>query len=288
MSNSAIPKKLKTDRGSSKLVISPAPGNPFAIAIDEVIDALHHAPVWLHSGWISVVWRFRRTRLGPFWHTLGLAGFVLTMGVIWSRILGVDPYEYFRYVTVNLIVWSLIASFITDGTSTLVSEEATALSIRYPYAAFAFAHVWRALLTFAHHFVLYLAVIILTKYPVGWSSLLAVPAMVLLVLNGIWISLLVGIACLRWRDLIPATGTIMQVMIFITPVFWPKDMLGPELAFAADLNPLYHFIRIIREPLLGQIPPLTSWLWAVGTFAIGATVTLWVYGKVRARMPYWY
>jgi ABC-type polysaccharide/polyol phosphate export permease len=207
-------------------VILPAPGNPFAIAFRDLKEAIQLTPVWLHGGWIDVVWRFRRTRLGPFWHTLGLAAFVLVMGVLWSTILHQDPFRYFRYVTVSLIVWGLIASFITDGTGILVAGQATALSMRFPYVAFACAHVWRSLLLFAHYFVFYVLVMVGTLQSPGWAVLLAIPALLLLIVNGVWMSLLIGIICLRWRDLVPATYSAMQIAIFATPVYWPNSKAG--------------------------------------------------------------
>src|SRR4029077_10943046 len=120
-----------SDQAGARVVILPSPGTPFIIAARDVAEAIRLAPVWLHAGWIDVVWRFRRTRLGPFWHTLGLAAFVLVMGVVWSTVLKQNPFQYFRYVTVSLIVWSLIVSFITDATGILVAGQATALSMRF-------------------------------------------------------------------------------------------------------------------------------------------------------------
>ena len=237
---------LDTD-SRAKPVISPTPGNPFAVAFRDIADALRLWPVWLHAGWIDVVWRFRRTRLGAFWHTLGLAAFVLVMGVVWSAILRQNPVDYFRYITVSLIVWTLIASLITDGTNIIIAGQSTALSMRFPYAAFAFAHVWRALLLFGHHFVLYVVVMVGTLHSPGWAVVLAVPALVLLTANGVWMSLLVGIMCLRRRDLIPAISSAMQILMFVTPVFWPRDLLGPHLAFASDFNPFYHLVRVVRD-----------------------------------------
>ncbi|MGQ0683669.1 ABC transporter permease [Bradyrhizobium sp.] len=271
-----------------KAVILPAPGSPFTVAFRDLAEAVGLAPVWLHAGWIDVVWRFRRTRLGPFWHTLNLAAFVVVIGVVWSAMLHQDPLSYFRYVTVSLVVWGLIASFITDGTGILIAGQSTALSMRFPYVAFALAHVWRALLLFAHHFAFYVVVMVGTQTSPGWQVLLAIPGLALIVANGVWMSLLSGIVCLRWRDMAQAISSAMQIAMFITPVFWPKTLLGPELAFAADLNPLYHLVQIMRDPLLGNVPPLESWLWASITFAVGAAVTMWVYGRNRDRLPYWY
>lgn len=275
-------------KAGERIVILPAPGNPFAIAIRDLGEAMRLSPVWLHSGWIDVVWRFRRTRLGPFWHTLGLAAFVLVMGVLWSAILHQDPFQYFRYVTVSLIVWGLIASFVTEGTGILIAGQATALSMKFPFIAFAFAHIWRALLLFVHYFAFYVVVMVGTLHSPGWTVLLALPALLLLTFNGIWMSLLIGIACLRWRDLVPATQAAMQIAIFATPVYWPKEMLGPRLAFAADYNPLFHLVLILRDPLLGTAPPLASWIWASITFVVGSLATMWLYGRNRDHLPYWY
>lgn len=272
----------------TQVIVSPTPGSPLAIALHDLAQAVRLAPVWLHAGWIDVVWRFRRTRLGAFWHTLGLAAFVLVIGMVWSVILRVDPIPFFRYVTVGLVVWTLIASLVNEGTNSLIAGKDTALSMRFPYPALAFAQVWRALLLFAHHLVLYVAVMIGTLHSPGWPALLAVPALALILANGVWVGLLVGMLCLRRRDFIPAISSIMQIMLFVTPVFWPKDLLGPEFAFAAELNPFYHAIRIVRDPLLGSVPPVESWLWVIGTFGVGAFCTAWIYGRCRDRLPYWY
>lgn len=267
---------------------SPTQANPFGVAFRDIAHAIQLAPVWLHAGWIDVIWRFRRTRLGPFWHTLGLAAFVLVIGTLWSTILRQDPTAFFRYVTVGMIVWGLIASFVTEGTGIIIAGQATALSMRYPYIAFALAHVWRALLLFAHHFVLYVVVMVGTLHSPGWAVLIAVPALVLIAANGVWMSLLVAMMSLRRRDLIPAIASGMQIMMFVTPVFWPKDLLGQNLAWATELNPFYHMVQLARDPLLGSVPSLTTWLWVIATLIGGSALTLWIYGRYRHRLPYWY
>lgn len=278
---------LSPERGA-QVVVFPASGNLFSVALRDLSEAIRLAPIWLHSGWIDVVWRFRRTRIGPFWHTLSLAAFVLVMGTIWSIILRQDPIHYFRYVTVSMMVWGLISSFITEGTGVLIAGQSTALSMHYPYAAFAFAHVWRSLLLFGHHLVFYIFVMAGTLFSPGWPVVLALPALLLLALNGVWMSLLAGVLCLRWRDLVPATSSAMQIAMFVTPIFWSKEMLGPKFAFAANYNPLYHLVLIIRDPLLGNLPPHESWIWSAATFVVGSMITLLVYGRCRDRLPYWY
>ncbi len=274
--------------GGMRVVVSPSPGHPLVVAVRDIAEAFRFAPVWLHAGWIDVVWRFRRTRLGPLWHTLGLGVFVFVMGVIWGTMLEQDPREYFRYIGTSLIVWTLVAAFVTEGSTSIISGQATAESMRFPYVAFTFGHVWRALLLFAHHAVLYVVILVGTLYVPSPVALIAIPGLLLVVANGAWMSLLMGMISLRRRDLVPAAASAMQIMMFVTPVFWPKDRLGPELAYVADLNPLYHLIRVVRDPLLGTVPPWTSWAFVAGTLVVGSTLTLWLYGRYRDRFAYWY
>jgi len=57
--------------------------------------------------------------------------------------------------------------------------------------------------------------------------LLALPGIALILLNGLWVSLLLGLISARFRDLLMIVGSIVQVMFFMAPIFWQMDML-PE------------------------------------------------------------
>jgi ABC-2 type transport system permease protein len=117
---------------------------------------------------------------------------------------------------------------------------------------------------------------------------MALPGLLLVLANGIWMSLLAGIVSLRRRDFIPAISSVMQIAMFVTPIFWPKGSLGPQLAYLADLNPLYHLVTVVRAPLLGSFAPTESWIVSVLTLFIGSLITFYIYGRNRDQFAYWY
>ena len=57
-------------------------------------------------------------------------------------------------------------------------------------------------------------------------------------------------------------------------------------AFIA-LNPFYHLLSIARDPLIGQVPPLESWLAAIGLALVGCAGTVWLYRRAQPRIAYW-
>jgi ABC-2 type transport system permease protein len=53
------------------------------------------------------------------------------------------------------------------------------------------------------------------------------------------------------------------------------------------LNPFYHFVQIIRAPLLGQAVSIWSWVVVLGITVVGWAVALLVLRNYRSRVSYW-
>ena len=63
-------------------------------------------------------------------------------------------------------------------------------------------------------------------------------------------------------------------------------MLGRH-RWAADWNPLFHFLEIVRRPLLGQGTAPESWAVVLLVTAAGFAVALPFFSRYRARIAYW-
>ena len=53
-----------------------------------------------------------------------------------------------------------------------------------------------------------------------WDIFLAVPGFVILSLNLLWIMLILGVLCARYRDMTQVMQNLLQVMMYLTPVMW--------------------------------------------------------------------
>jgi ABC-type polysaccharide/polyol phosphate export permease len=77
-----------------------------------------------------------------------------------------------------------------------------------------------------------------------------------------------------------------QIAMFATPIMWPVSTLSGA-AWIADVNPLYHFIELVRAPLLGGEPALLSWMVTVGTLVIGSVLSLMLLNRASNRIVFW-
>ena len=101
-----------------------------------------------------------------------------------------------------------------------------------------------------------------------------------------WMSLAVGVLSTRYRDIPQLVTNFIQVMFFLTPIFWSPLTLPNRPAFVT-LNPFYHLIEIVRAPLLGDVVSSASWALCIGMAAAGLGFTAWLYRRAHARIAYW-
>ena len=146
--------------------------------------------------------------------------------------------------------------------------------------------VWRNFIILGHNAVIFLVVAVILRIPPDWSSLLAVPGLALLCINGIWTGLLLGLVSARFRDVPPIVESVLRILFFVTPVIWMPEFL-PERIVLLDWNPFFHFLEVVRAPLLGELPALRSWLMVLAITVGGSLSTFFMYVRYRRRIAYW-
>jgi ABC-2 type transport system permease protein len=75
--------------------------------------------------------------------------------------------------------------------------------------------------------------------------------------------------------------------MFVTPIMWPSNQLSGRSHYLVDYNPLYHYIEIVRDPLMGQPPSSWSWLMVGLSTVLGWALALALFARFRRRIPYW-
>jgi ABC-type polysaccharide/polyol phosphate export permease len=129
-------------------------------------------------------------------------------------------------------------------------------------------------------------VLIATRTAVDWRILEAVPAVAVLAVNGLWVSILLGMLSARFRDIPPIIGSLLQVGFLLTPVFWPIAALGDWVPLAA-FNPIFAAIDVVRAPILGVPTEANSWIVLLGSTTLGWLITYALFVRFRMRIAYW-
>ncbi|PZO79282.1 MAG: ABC transporter permease [Mesorhizobium amorphae] len=254
--------------------------------LGDIRAGLAKRELWSFLGWREVRKQYQRSVLGPFWLTLNMGILVGALGFFYSQIFQQDITTFLPYLAVGFIVWGLLSGLIVEACTIYTSAAASVRQSRLPLSVYAYQLLWRQFVIFLHNFVIYVIVALVFGIWPGVTGLLVIPAAALTLISGFFLALILGPLSARFRDVPPIMTSIMQIFFFLTPIFWTPENL-PERALFLLLNPFYHFVEIMREPLFGRTPELGHWLGCIGITAALAVLGTLFFSRVRARIPYW-
>jgi ABC-type polysaccharide/polyol phosphate export permease len=131
-------------------------------------------------------------------------------------------------------------------------------------------------------------ILVLMAWPpaLGWQMLLIPLGVLMIAINSVWLGAFLGVLCARYRDIPPIVGSLVQVFFFLTPVMWRPEMLK-ESRWAATWNPFYHFLEIVRAPLVSAPTNWLSWAVVLAITVLGFAATLLLFARYRPRVAYW-
>ena len=269
-------------------------GRTLGAAWQDLVAGWQQRQLWAHLGWQDIRQRYRRSVLGPIWISITMAVTAIALGILYAGLFGNSLAEQLPYILVGFIIWNFISGCISEGSEVFIANVGLITHLPAPLSVHVYRLVWRQTLFFAHNLIVYAIMLLIFPQQLRWSSLLVLPALVVVVFNGVWVSLLLGIVTTRFRDLTPITQSVVQLAFFLTPIVWIyEDLLNSpnptiaERARLAELNPFLHLIEILRRPMLGQPQELRHWV-VVGIITVlGWALTLVVLRRYRARVSYW-
>jgi len=268
------------------IALSDRPPHTVGRAVRDLVDGARAYHIWGRLGWQDVRQRYRRSLLGPFWITISAAAMIGGIGLVYSRLLRQQTDEYIPFLTVGLLGWFFIAALINDACTAFVGAEQLIKQVKLPLTVHVWRVIWRNLIILAHNVLILVPVFLYYHWAVDASAALSILGVLLIALNGFLLGIALGLVCARFRDVPPIVANLVQLAFFVTPVMFQTRALGNQ-TWIAQVNPFFHFLELVRAPLLGSELPVGSWIYALAATLVCGLITIGLFIRYRSRIAYW-
>jgi ABC-2 type transport system permease protein len=271
----------------------PSQSQTFGAAWQDLKRGFAQRQLWLALGWQDIKQRYRRSMLGPLWITIATGVMATALGLLYSLLFDIDIKTFLPHVAVGLILWGFIAGCINEGSQVFIANEGLIKQLPSALSVHVYRLVWKQFLFLLHNLAIWVILLIIFQIPVGWEVILAVPGLALLVANGVWVTMFFGIIATRFRDVAPLLESLVQLLFYMTPIVWMdstlKDRVGDlgNKAYLAELNPLYHYMAIVRGPMINEPAAMRSWIIVVVLTVLGTLFAMVFMRQWRSRVSYW-
>lgn len=255
-------------------------------ALNDMIDGVKLAPLWIRLGWDQTLSRFRRTVLGPFWLSANLLAISISLSLVWGGLMGVDYRTTFAHTISGILVWSVVGGAIGEGAGVFIASAGTMTSQKLPLSFHIFLVMFRILVNFLAQLItmwVVLAVLQLGAVP-AWPLLFSLP---IVFLTTAMISLIIAFPATRYRDFAQLVGFVLQLLFFVTPIFWVPSPASRHQMLIAKYNPFAHLVGLLRDPLLGVLPRRSDWEWSLSTLILMTALAVVMLALFRKRVVFW-
>jgi len=221
------------------------------------------------------------------WVTVSMGVFALILSVVWSTLWNQSVTEYLPFVLAGLLPWVMFNTCLSEACTAFIGAKALIESRQFPYTMLINVVLGRNTIIFLHNLLIYILVVFFCGVTINQFTLLVPLGFLVLLVNLGWIGLVIATLCLRFRDFQQLIALILQISMFITPIFWPAGQISGRKVWLVDANIIYHLIDVVRSPLLGKSPAVISYMICIVSAAVGWWFAIWLYGRKRHRLVYW-
>ncbi len=159
--------------------------------------------------------------------------------------------DVIAFLALGMWPWYAFADAISRGTGALTANAALLGQIALPRIWLVLVPALGAILIHTASFLIVLAVFALfgkVSFGAGW--LCAMAAYLLLVVNAVALSLLLAPLNVFFRDIATLLPQILTFWMLLTPIFFDRRQLRPDLGEWLAINPMAGIIETIRDGIL--------------------------------------
>lgn len=223
--------------------------------------------------------RYKRASLGVVWAVAVPLIQGAIMAVVFSRVVRVTAQSGFgAYVLAGVLAWTYFAATLNAGATAIVDGAALTDKVWFPRALLVLVPAIANLFSFAVSTIVLLVAAQFIGSPLDASALMIIPGMLLLMAFAVSLSLVLSALHVYFRDVRFLVQAGMIAWLYITPVLYPKVLLG-DLSGWLDLNPMTGIMALFHVAVVNSSESLLRPV----LISIGFTVALTIIGLEAQR-----
>ena len=233
--------------------------------------------------------RYRKTIAGFLWVILNPIILYSVQSVVFRKILKIELPDYSLFLLGGLLPWIFITSTLEMSIPYLYNSHNLLRGFRINPFLLILCQVLDNFLNFLIAFVIILIpMMILTENQQSAFYYLPLPILVLLI-SIASISSLASLMNVFYRDTKFVLTFILNIMYFITPIFYPVEFVPTEYRWIIDMNPLFYLVEAFRSAVY-NFEPSYFWMSLIKAFLISLFFALisFLYWKKRKNDLYYY
>ncbi len=201
--------------------------------------------------------KYKRSILGILWTLLNplLSMFVLT--IVFSNLFRYDIENFPVYLITGQIMFNFFAESTSMAMGSILGNASLIKKVYIPKYIFPLSRVLSSFVNLLFALISVIIIMIFMKVKITVSILFVPIAFMYILIFSIGMGLLLSSLNVFFRDIQHLYGVVLTAWTYLTPIFYPVEIIPEQFKWLIEINPIYYMISYFRECVLyGNIPSL--------------------------------
>ena len=231
--------------------------------------------------------RYVGSAMGFFWAVINplimLGVFFFVFATIFKqRVASGGEGNFFLFMFCGLWPWFAFSEGVSRSSYSIIENAHFIKKVVFPSEVLVISTVLSSFVQQVIGFLLFFALLLAMGQLRNPLYLLLLPAVFVLQLAfTVGLGWLLSSLTVFVRDVAQVTGACLLVWLYMTPIFYPANLVPPGFHFVLVANPMHHLLSLYRSLILGGRLPDPVGVLYVGIMAAGA---FWVGSRVFGHL----
>lgn len=226
--------------------------------------------------------RYKRSVLGILWSMLNP---LLTMGVqylIFSNLFRWDIDNYAIYLLIGTVTFNFFSEATQAALTAITGSASLITKVYMPTYVFPLSKVLSSCINLIFSTVALYLIILVQGMTLNIYHLMIPVLYVMLILFSMGIGLVLSAVMVYFRDTQFLYSVLITLWMYMTPLFYPVDIIPAHLMGIYALNPMYQYVTFFRTIVLdGAMPSLAQFAFCLGYAVLFLLIGFMVFKKLK-------
>ncbi len=228
--------------------------------------------------------KYRRSILGFAWSILNPLLMMLVITAVFQNLFQTSIENFPIYYLTGYLFFSFVTESTNMAMNSIVWSSALIKKVYMPKYIFPLEKCLFGFVNMLFSFIATIMMMLVLRVPFTPSFFAFPIPMLYLFVFALGLSYFLAAANVFFRDIAHLYGVFTTAWMYLTPIFYPMDMLPNFMVQILKLNPLYHFILYFRALVMqNHIPDLHSNLVCMGFSLIMFLFGVWFFKRKQDR-----
>lgn len=226
--------------------------------------------------------RYKRSVLGVLWSMLNPLLTMCVQYLVFSNLFKWDVDNYAVYLLIGTVTFNFFSEASQAALSSITGSASLITKVYIPTYVFPIAKVLSSCINLSFSTLALYLIIFLQGMSLNVYHLLIPVLYVALILFTCGMGLILSALMVYFRDTQFLYGVVIVLWMYLTPLFYPIDIIPENMMGIYSLNPMYQYVTFFRTLVLdAAMPSLMQFAWCFGYAFLFMGIGFVVFRKLK-------